>query len=104
MYRNVSVVADGSLSGEHDRYGSWVRFSAHPKLLHIHEALRAYPDLHGPIWDVQDGYGVAGCTPPQGWDWSGIRDSSEEALDAMYAIVLEHLSDEDFSEMLGVKV
>lgn len=30
----------------------------------------------GIAWDLQDGYGVAGYTPAQGWDWSGIRDSS----------------------------
>src|SRR5581483_10532660 len=30
-------------------------------------------------WKLQDGYGEVGFTPPQGWDWSGIRDSSDEA-------------------------
>lgn len=29
-------------------------------------------------WLHQDGYGVPGYEPPQGWDWSGIRDSSPE--------------------------
>jgi hypothetical protein len=29
-------------------------------------------------WKKQDGYGEPGYMPPQGWDWSGIRDSSEE--------------------------
>ena len=36
------------------------------------------------IWSLQDGYGVAGYTPPQGHDWSGIRDSSPEATRAIY--------------------
>lgn len=31
-------------------------------------------------WKHQDGYGVAGFVPAQGWDWSGIRDSSPEAI------------------------
>lgn len=31
-------------------------------------------------WDFQDGYGEAGATPAQGWDWSGIRDSSPAAI------------------------
>jgi hypothetical protein len=35
----------------------------------------------------QDGYGISGYTPPQGEDWSGIRDSSESAVRAMYEIV-----------------
>ncbi len=39
------------------------------------------------IWATQDGYGIPGYTPPQGEDWSGIRDSSESAVRAMYEIV-----------------
>ena len=27
-------------------------------------------------WKHQDGYGRPGRTPPQGWDFSGIRDST----------------------------
>jgi hypothetical protein len=39
------------------------------------------------VWDLQDGYGIAGFTPAQGWDWSGIRDSSASTVRAMaYAI------------------
>lgn len=30
-------------------------------------------------WKHQDGYGSPGYTPCQGWDWSGVRDSSEYA-------------------------
>ena len=30
-------------------------------------------------WRKQDGYGKPGFRPPQGWDWSGIRDSSSQA-------------------------
>ena len=30
-------------------------------------------------WEKQDGYGVPGLNPPQGWDWSGIRDSTSQA-------------------------
>jgi len=39
------------------------------------------------VWNLQDGYGVAGYTPPQGWDWSGIRDSSPEAFRNMAVVV-----------------
>lgn len=34
-------------------------------------------------WRLQDGYGIPGFNPPQGWDWSGIRDSSEQAKRAI---------------------
>lgn len=37
------------------------------------------------IWSLQDGYGEPGYLPPQGYDWSGIRDSSPEAIDLMHA-------------------
>ena len=30
-------------------------------------------------WEKQDGYGEPGRTPVQGWDWSGIRDSTPRA-------------------------
>ena len=34
-------------------------------------------------WEHQDGYGVPGLTPPQGWDWSAIRDSTPGAKRTM---------------------
>lgn len=38
-------------------------------------------------WALQDGYGEPGFTPPQGWDWSGIRDSSPAAKRRMVEAV-----------------
>lgn len=38
-------------------------------------------------WELQDGYGEPGYTPDQGWDWSGIRDSSPAAIARMYEAV-----------------
>jgi hypothetical protein len=32
------------------------------------------------IWELTDAYGDKGCIPSQGHDWSGIRDSSLEAI------------------------
>ena len=43
--------------------------------------------LNDEVWDLQDGYGQPGHTPEQGWDWSGIRDSSPEAKVAMIKVV-----------------
>lgn len=42
------------------------------------------------IWDHSDGYGEPGYVPAQGYDWSGIRDSSPEAIDAMYEVIERH--------------
>jgi hypothetical protein len=39
------------------------------------------------IYALQDGYGEAGFIPTQGYDWSGIRDSSGEAIRAIYAAI-----------------
>lgn len=39
------------------------------------------------IYALQDGYGIVGHVPPQGYDWSGIRDSSVPAIRAIYALV-----------------
>lgn len=36
--------------------------------------------LRSTLWALQDGYGTAGLTPEQGYDWSGIRDSSPAAI------------------------
>lgn len=42
------------------------------------------------VWDHTDAYGMGqGYLPPQGWDWSGIRDSSPAAIKAM-ATAIRH--------------
>jgi hypothetical protein len=40
------------------------------------------------VYDLSDGYGEPGYIPVQGYDWSGIRDSSPAAIDAMYEFVV----------------
>lgn len=42
------------------------------------------PEMFDIIWSLSDGYGEPGLIPPQGYDWSGIRDSSLEAIEAMH--------------------
>lgn len=39
------------------------------------------------LWGLQDGYGEAGYMPAQGYDWSGIRDSSPAAIKAMHEAI-----------------
>lgn len=56
------------------------------KLTTIRKAAYAPNGPANEIWALQDGYGEPGFWPPQGWDWSGIRDSSEKAIDAMYEV------------------
>lgn len=44
------------------------------------------------LWSVQGGYGIPGFMPVQGYDWSGIRDSSDESINARYAAIREELA------------
>lgn len=39
------------------------------------------------LWALQDGYGEPGYMPEQGYDWSGIRDSTGPAIRAMYQAI-----------------
>jgi hypothetical protein len=43
------------------------------------------------IWDLSDGYGEPGYIPEQGYDWSGIRDSTPEAISAMAEVARDWL-------------
>ena len=54
-------------------YGAW------------YQPLPGEPDRRPAIWALSDGYGEPGLVPQQGHDWSGIRDSSIPAVEAMYA-------------------
>lgn len=47
------------------------------------------PEVQDVIWSMQDGYGEPGFTPGQGYDFSGIRDSSQETVEAMLLAVSE---------------
>lgn len=52
-----------------------------------YELARTDDKRNDEIWEAQDGYGSPGYTPPQGWDWSGIRDSSYRAVVEMAEIL-----------------
>lgn len=43
------------------------------------------------IWSHTDAYGEKGYIPPQGYDWSGIRDSSQNAKQNMAISLREYL-------------
>ena len=100
-YRNVVFSEDGkSFEGEQEYMaGHWCGVRARLDLHTIHLACDN-PDAIERIWDRQDGYGAPGAGPD--WDWSGIRDSSEEAIADMYAIALEYVTAADLAARLGV--
>lgn len=39
------------------------------------------------LYSLADGYGAPGTIPEQGYDWSGVRDSSPAAVARMFAYV-----------------
>lgn len=81
----------------------WCRFRARIDLLRIDWACE-FDAAADRIWDLQDGYGEPGFTPCQGWDWSGIRDSSPEAIAQMDAVASEFVSNADMAKALGLEV
>lgn len=106
QYEYREVTRDGEqIAGKqrwaHSSSSTWVGFEAQWTLLKIHAACEA-PLAAEAIWANQDGYGAPGTTPAQGWDWSGIRDSSPEAIARMYDIATEFISDAELSEKLGL--
>ena len=52
---------------------------------------KVYADgrLWAELWPLTDAYGVEGFIPPQGFDWSGFRDSTYAAILKMSAKIAE---------------
>jgi hypothetical protein len=97
VYRNVTVQEDGTITGESSHNALWWhKFSGHPDLMKIRHVLDEESDGYvlRRFYALQDGYGRTGYIPPQGYDWSGIRDSSEEAIAKMVKLAEEIHGDE----------
>jgi hypothetical protein len=103
-YRNVELLPDGRIRGEQRwrERENWYDFEARLDLLRISLATEVHEAAGERIWSLQDGYGEAGFTPCQGWDWSGIRDSTPEAIRSMDAVASEFVSDADLASLLGL--
>lgn len=65
--------------------GSSFTYNAEGQLVSSHAP--ANEEMLDLLWSIQDGYGIAGFVPDQGFDWSGIRDSSTAAVEAMHAAI-----------------
>lgn len=64
------------------------RCTKHQEMMNkIHQAVWVEGKFLDETWALQDGYGFEGFTPSQGWDWSGIRDSSPMAIEKMFEVV-----------------
>jgi len=60
-----------------------ILFSATISLFAISQAMDLEPNSIGRFMDIADGYGEPGFFPC-GYDWSGIRDSSESSVAKMF--------------------
>ena len=103
LYRNVHWDGPDHFHGQTSYDGrTWVNFSARVDLSWIDLAITRSVEAYERIWARQDAYGEPGYTPPQGYDWSGIRDSSDEAVEAMVAIAQEYVSRAEFLAAHGL--
>ena len=81
FYRNIKQTGD-EISGEESwNKRDWYRFVADESLMKIQ---MYWTDRR--IWSLQDGYGTPGYTPTQRMDWSGVRDSSPQAIAKMLKV------------------
>ena len=100
QYLDVTLADDGTVLGRRVFAGSGaVRFESPLQMVWIDIArdTAAADD----IWDLQDGYGEPGYTPDQGWDWSGIRDSTPEAKTRMLAVARRAVPAAEIGRILG---
>lgn len=93
-YRKVKIAKNGVITGEHNKYGDWMKFEANRDLMLVEFAIEANSRTITQFMRLADGYGVAGFFP-DGYDWSGIRDSSDGARKAMGALA---------ERLLGAKI
>lgn len=82
--RNSNKEFDIVIDGKEDRGEHKFDFSAWIPL----SIIRHVDWTSNKIWKLSDGYGSPGYMPVQGHDWSGIRDSSEEAIWKMTKVAL----------------
>lgn len=50
------------------------------------------------IWRLTDAYGSKGYIPSQGYDWSGVRDSSTEAIWKMFDVAIKILEEDEIKK------
>lgn len=55
------------------------------------------------LYAKSDGYGAQGYVPVQGYDWSGIRDSSPKAIEDMYQVAVQALHDYEVAALNALR-
>lgn len=101
QYFDVTIADDGTLLGRRQWTGSSTAVPFESSLRMMWIDIASDTDAADDIWDLQDGYGEPGYTPEQGWDWSGIRDSTPEAKTRMLAVARRAVPAEQLARILG---
>ena len=91
MFSNIKINSDGTFSGSR----SGMNFSAQFPLFLIRQAFEAGCNFE----DLADGFGEGAGT--MGGDWSGIRDSSHEAIERMFARALNFFFAEEAEKRIA---
>jgi hypothetical protein len=81
--------------------GDWIRFEASKSLFLVDLAMEFVPKSLRYFMNLADGYGFPGYFPG-GYDWSGIRDSSKDALAKMQEVaigILETIPEKKFTKI-----
>lgn len=75
------------------------KYDRDTQLLTIHKAWTESMDndFLEELYSLSDGYGEVGYIPEQGYDWSGIRDSSNKAIRAMYEFCISKVYARDIT-------
>ena len=76
-----------TLSTDLLRPGSPRQMTASDQRTHVLRLIYDNARLWELCWPYTDAYGEPGFVPAQGYDWSGFRDSSDEAIAQMAHVV-----------------
>jgi hypothetical protein len=82
--RNSEREGDVEITGTSERgiFTAWLPLAV------IHAVDWVNPAIYG----QSDGYGELGHVPPQGYDWSAIRDSSKEQVWKMFEVAVKAIN------------
>jgi hypothetical protein len=89
MERRSDKEFDITISGESGKEDKW-KFSAWMPLIII----KNVDWTNKKIWSLTDAYGEKGYIPSQGYDWSGVRDSSTELIWKMLDFAIKMLEED----------
>jgi hypothetical protein len=100
LYRNIKFKNKDHVEGEEwNSISDWTRFSGYIPLMFIRKALHKSNQAAREIWYYQDGMPGVSASECE-WDWSAIRDSSNNAIDRMFEVSKRYVDFDAFMSQL----